>query len=86
MTTIADRLADAGIEVRPLERFEVDKSRYGGRYTADGYTIRYIEGLWLLDFAGQSKSVWRFHIFEAAKSAAQADYTTRILSALQVKP
>lgn len=84
--TIEQRLADAGIEVKPLEWFEVEKSRYGGKYTADGYTIRYIEGLWLLDFAGQSKSVWRFPTLEAAQLAAQADYTARILSALQVKP
>ena len=70
-------------EVKPLEWFEVEKSRHGGKYTADGYTIRYIEGLWLLDFAGQSRSDWRFTTLAAAKLAAQADYTTRILSALK---
>lgn len=79
------QLAEAR-EVKPLEWFEVEKSRHGGKYTADGYTVRYIEGLWLLDFAGQSRSVWRFPTLEAAKSAAQADYTARILSALKGTP
>ena len=81
-----DDLIKWRVTVKPLSWFEVEKSRYGGKYTADGYTIRYIESLWLLDFAGQSKSVWRFPTLEAAQLAAQADYTARILSALQVKP
>ena len=67
--------------VKPLSWFEVEKSRLGGKYTADGYTIRYVEGLWLLDFAGGSKSKWRFIDLEAAEAAAQADYTRRIVAA-----
>ena len=73
-------------KVKPLSWFEVEKSRLGGKYTADGYTIRYIEGLWLLDFAGTSKSAWRFTDLEAAKAAAQADYEARILAALEPDP
>lgn len=71
------------IEVKSLVWFEVEKYRNGGKYTADGYTIRYIEGLYLLDFAGQSRSVWRFPALEAAQAAAQADYEARILAALE---
>jgi hypothetical protein len=74
------------VKVKPLVWFEVEKSRYGGKYTADGYTIRYIEGLWLLDFAGQSKAIWRFPTIEAAKAAAQTDYEARILAAIQPDP
>lgn len=69
--------------VKPLEWFEVEKYRYGGKYTSEGYTIRYIEGFFLLDFAGNGKTVWRFPTLEAAKAAAQADYEARILSALE---
>ncbi len=50
--TIADRLADAGIEVKPLDPKDAATSK-------------------------------RAENHEAAKSAAQADYTARILSALQ---
>ena len=79
--------AKAGrVTVKSLSWFEVEKSRYGGKYTADGYTIRYIESLWLLDFAGSSKTVWHFPTLEAAKAAAQADYEARILSALTPTP
>jgi len=82
----SDAAMAGAVKVKPLVWFEVEKSRYGGKYTADGYTIRYIEGLWLLDFAGQSKAIWRFPTIEAAKAAAQADYDARILAALQPDP
>ena len=81
-----DAALAGAVKVKPLVWFEVEKSRYGGKYTADGYTIRYIEGLWLLDFAGQSKAIWRFPTIEAAKSAAQADYEARYLAAIQPDP
>ena len=68
--------------IKPLTWFEVEKSRLGGKYTSDGYTIRYIEGLWLLDFAGNSKSAWRFPTIELAQAAAQADYAARIAAAI----
>lgn len=84
--TERDAAMEVAVKVKPLVWFEVEKSRYGGKYTADGYTIRYIEGLWLLDFAGQSKAIWRFPTIEAAKSAAQADYEARILAAIQPDP
>ena len=70
--------------VKPLKWFEVEKYRYGGKYTSEGYTIRYIEGFFMLDFAGNGKTVWRFPTLEAAKAAAQADYEARIRSALTV--
>ena len=72
--------------VKPLKWFEVEKYRYGGKYTSEGYTIRYIEGFFMLDFAGNGKTVWRFPTLEAAKAAAQADYDARIRSALTVTP
>ena len=81
-----DAALAGAVKVKPLVWFEVAKSRYGGKYTADGYTIRYIEGLWLLDFAGQSKAIWRFPTIEAAKAAAQTDYEARILAAIQPDP
>lgn len=68
--------------IKPLVWFEVEKSRLGGKYKSDGYTIRYIEGFWLMDFAGEGKLSWRFPSLDAAKAAAQANYTARILSAL----
>lgn len=76
----------AQVTVKPLEWFEVEKYRYGGKYTSEGYTIRYIEGFFILDFAGNGKTVWRFPTLEAAKAAAQADYESRIRSALTVTP
>ena len=87
--TIAQRLADAGVEVKPLEWEETVTGRYIGTppvklgdmafwifMRAEGY-VRHLNG--------GGKSVHT--TLEAAKSAAQADYTARILSALQeVKP
>ena len=86
LTAERDAALAGAVKVKPLVWFEVEKSRYGGKYTADGYTIRYIEGLWLLDFAGQSKAIWRFPTIEAAKAAAQTDYDARILAAIQPDP
>ena len=74
------------VGVKPLEWFEVEKYRYGGKYTSEGYTIRYVEGFFILDFAGYGKAAWRFPTIEAAKAAAQADYAARIRSALTVTP
>ena len=71
-------------EVKPLVWFEAElPSKGGGKFASEGYTIRRIEGLWLLDFAGTSKSAWRFSTLEVAKAAAQADYEARILAALK---
>jgi len=92
MTTIAQRLADAGMEVKPLEW--VERTDIDGLHNAKG-----LHGLWVsiwdqnnglfvydgdpaLFDAAQPRS---YAGLEAAKSAAQADYTARILSALQVK-
>ena len=71
------------IKVKSLRWFEVARYRHGGKYTADGYTIRYIEGFFILDFASESKATWRLTTIEAAKAAAQADYEARILSAIE---
>ena len=86
LTAERDAALAGAVKVKPLVWFEVEKSRYGGKYTADGYTIRYIEGLWLLDFAGQSKAIWRFPTLDAAQAAAQADYEARYLAAIQPDP
>ena len=73
-------------EVKPLVWFEAElPSKGGGKFASEGYTIRRIEGLWLLDFAGTSKSAWRFSTLEVAKAAAQADYEARILAALKAQ-
>ena len=74
------------VKVKPLVWFEVYRARVGGKYTADGYTIMWIEGVWLLSFAGESRSAWRFTDLDAAKAAAQADYEARIMAALDVQP
>lgn len=72
-----------GVPVKQLEWWQAElPSRGGGKYTAEGYTIRRIEGLWLLDFAGEGRSTWRWVDLEAAKAAAQQDYEARIRSAL----
>ena len=72
------------VGVKPLVWFEAElPSRGGGKFTSEGYTIRRIEGLWLLDFAGNGKSKWRWVDLDAAKAAAQADYEARILAALE---
>jgi hypothetical protein len=85
LTAERDRLREAA-RFKPLVWFEAElPSRGGGKITAEGYTIRRIEGLWLLDFAGESKSVWRWADLQAAKAAAQADYEARILSALETE-
>jgi len=72
------------VAVKPLEWFEVEKYRYGGKYTSEGYTIRYVGGFFILDFAGYGKAAWRFPTLEAAKAAALADHAARIRSALTV--
>jgi hypothetical protein len=73
------------VKVKPLVWVEAQlPSRGGGKYTADAYTIRKIEGLWLLDFAGTGRAEWRFTTLDAAKAAAQADYEARILAALEM--
>lgn len=70
--------------VKPLEWFEVERGNNGyGKWTAEGYTVRKIEGLFLLDFAGNGKNTWRFITSDDAKAAAQADYERRILAALE---
>ena len=70
--------------IKPLVWFEAElPSRGGGKYTAEGYTIRKIEGLWLLDFAGEGRSKWRWTELDAAKTAAQTDYEQRIMAALE---
>ena len=89
--TIAQRLADAGIEVKPLEFSEGRHlSRNGRSLVAHGIFGKvevitgwdngkasahrpYIETEWLASE-------------DAAIAFLQADYTARILSALQVKP
>ncbi len=40
----------------------------------------------MLDFAGSGKTEWRLPTIEAAKAAAQADYTARVLAALEPLP
>lgn len=84
--TVRAMLARA-TKVKPLVWFEAElPSRGGGKYTAEGYTVRRIEGVWLLDFAGQSRSDWRFGSADLAKAAAQADYDARIRAALEPDP
>jgi hypothetical protein len=75
--------APVAVRVKPLEWFEVERGSNGyGKWTAEGYTVRKIEGLFLLDFAGDGKSTWRFITSDDAKAAAQADYATRIMAAI----
>lgn len=87
LTAERDAALAGVVMVKPLVWFEVElPSRGGGKYTAEGYTVRRIEGVWLLDFSGQSRSDWRFGSADLAKAAAQADYETRILAALEPQP
>jgi len=79
--------APPAMKVKPLEWFEAElPSRGGGKWQSEGYAIRKIEGLFLIDFAGDKKHYWRFSTLEAAKAAAQADYESRILAALEPRP
>lgn len=84
--TVEQQVAGNGFTIKPLVWRELEKYRHGGKYSADGYTIRYVEGFFILDFAGEGKWVWRWTTIEAAKAAAQADYEARILSALDMQP
>lgn len=84
--TIAERLADAGIEVKPLE-WEEDPA---GGFMAAGFNATYrirasVSGsiVWQPGHMGPWNVV---RGLGAAKAAAQGDYTARILSALQGKP
>lgn len=74
------------VKVKPLVWVELEKYRHGGKYSADGYTIRYVEGFFILDFVGDGKWEWRWTTLEPAKAAAQADYEARIMAALDVHP
>ena len=84
--TIAQRLADAGIEVKPLEW---DKDPAGG-FMAEGFNCTYrirqsVSGTW--SWQSRHMGIWTaVESQKAAKSAVQAHDTARILSALQVKP
>lgn len=81
---LADHRLAVALGVKPLEWWEAElPSRGGGKVKADAYTIRRIEGLWLLDFAGESRSDWRFTSLQGAKDHAQFLHTTRILSSLK---
>ena len=88
MTTIAQRLADAGIEVKPLEWTSFGECIRAetalGRYEIMKWGFQ--NGQYALDVPRLARNHTWHPDLEAAKSAAQADYTARILSALQVKP
>jgi len=88
--TIAQRLADAGVEVKPLEWREFND---GNRRKGECFSARSLVNFAPISVHKKHDGWWlnvdcKTHpTLEAAKSAAQADYTTRILSALQeVKP
>ena len=102
--TIAQRLADAGIEVKPLE-WEIacgDEALCHDHWTAAALFGAYhmapdedSPGSWLLQWTLRSDDfcmiyggkITRYGSPDDAKSSARADYTARILSALQeVKP
>lgn len=85
--TIKQRLADAGLRVKPLVWLGG-----GGRYHSEDYVIEDISygqrevrrllrasfgTTYIADFAGKKP-------LEAAKAAAQADYEARILASLEV--
>jgi hypothetical protein len=89
MTTIAERLAAAGIEVKPLEWSEC---RNGNHRKGEVFSTR--SPVNFAPIAAHKTHVgWWLNVdckiypsLEDAKVAAQADYTARILAALQVKP
>lgn len=89
MTTIAQRLADAGIEVKPLEWREFND---GNRRKGECFSARSLVNFAPISVHKKHDGWWlnvdceTHPTLEAAKSAAQADYTARILAALQVKP
>ena len=88
--TIAQLIADAGIEVKPLEWTEGRFPRFE-RSTCGAYEVYYTGSMaqTVLTFGVAGVQIGRFDgdvLGEKARSAAQADYTARILSALQVKP
>jgi len=86
MTAIAQLLADAGIEVKPLEWFDcADETSHDAGCQ---YEIEPMGNYFRLTRASTGPGGYIGHSDKraAAKSAAQADYTARILSALQVKP
>lgn len=81
MTAIAQRLADAGIEVKPLEWRGTPYSR---STLGDLYEITQLsDNVWSVTKNGTALNGWETS-FDDAKAAAQADYTARILVALQV--
>ena len=104
MTPIAQRLADAGVEVKPLEwaahpfsqstidECAISDAPFSQRYQIqhDPWAPTYLAMLFPMLPISDSTLWWESRGHEdmdAAKSAAQADYTARILSALQeVKP
>ncbi len=86
--TIAQRLADAGIEVKPLEWTSFGKECIRAETALGRYEIMwgFQNGQYALDVPRLArKHTWHPDL-EAAKSAAVADYTARIYEALQVKP
>ena len=91
MITIAQRLADAGIEVKPLE-FDRDfcSVDFGPPLTFYYWITELEYGLEELDFRVLRSEFGPDVIWRGPKGgaipAAQADYTARIFSALQVKP
>ena len=87
--TIAQRLADAGIEVKPLEWSSFGKEWIRAETALGRYEIMwgFANAQYALDVPRLARNHTWHPTLEAAKSAAQADYTARILSALQeVKP
>lgn len=88
MSDLAQRLADAGIEVKPLEwgkplaGFYKAKTLFGGEIGIMWDMVNGAETFILHPGTPERKHC---PTLEAAKAAAQADYEARILASLHVK-
>ncbi len=69
-----------GVRVKPL--------KWDERHRADNYRIQYTYGQDQKDYllTRGSNVVWAYDTVDEAKAAAQADYETRILAAIELAP
>ena len=86
MTDIAGLLTNAGLRVRDLEWSAWSRDRYSAKSMGASYSIRgggaLADGLFDLEINSYTAKKGGFPSLTAAKAAAQADFTARILSAL----
>lgn len=84
---IEERLASAGIEIKPLDWHHFDSWTWWAESVCGTFYLEERNGFWIagVRFRDANHIIYEIDDFETAHIAVQADYTARILATLQVK-